>query len=147
MTTDARPIVRVTHRFDASAERVFDAWLDPKTAGRWLFATATGQMVRVEIDARIGGQFIIVERRNGEDVEHRGEYLDIDRPRRLVFTFGVPKYSSETTRVSVDIVPRDTGCELTLTHEGVLPDYVERTSAGWTEILGRLAANLAQSSA
>jgi uncharacterized protein YndB with AHSA1/START domain len=146
MTTDALPIVRVTHRFDAPAERVFDAWLDPKTAGRWLFATATGQMVRVEIDARVGGQFIIVERRGGEDVEHRGEYLDIDRPRRLVFTFGVPKYSSTTTRVRVDIVPRETGCELTLTHEGVLPEYVDRTNAGWMEILGRLAANLGQSS-
>jgi uncharacterized protein YndB with AHSA1/START domain len=146
MTSDARPTVRITRRFDASAERVFDAWLDPKTAGRWLFATATGQMVRVEIDARIGGRFIIVERRDGEDVEHRGEYLDIDRPHRLVFTFGVPKYSSETTRVCVDIVPQETGCELTLTHEGVLPDYADRTQAGWTEILGRLAAGLAQSS-
>jgi uncharacterized protein YndB with AHSA1/START domain len=146
MTADARSIVRVTHRFDASAERIFDAWLDPKTAGRWLFATATGQMVRVEIDARVGGRFIFVDRRDGEDVEHRGEYLDIDRPRRLVFTFGVPKYSSETTRVCIDIVPRETGCELTLTHEGVFPDYVERTNAGWTEILGRLAANLAQTS-
>jgi uncharacterized protein YndB with AHSA1/START domain len=146
MTADPRPIVRVTHRFDASAERVFDAWLDPKTAGRWLFATSTGQMVRVEIDARVGGQFIFVDRRNGEDIEHRGEYLDLDRPRRLAFTFGVPKYSSETTRVCVDIVPRETGCELTLTHEGVLPEYAERTNSGWTEILGRLAANLAQSS-
>ena len=147
MTSDTRPTVRVTRRFDASAERVFDAWLDPKTAGRWLFATPTGQMVRVEIDARIGGRFIFVDRRDGEDVEHRGEYLDIDRPRRLVFTFGVPKYSAETTRVSIDIVPRETGCELTLTHEGVLPEYAERTKGGWTEILGRLAADLAQGSA
>jgi uncharacterized protein YndB with AHSA1/START domain len=139
--------VRVTRRFDASAERVFDAWLDPKTAGRWLFATPTGQMVRVEIDARIGGRFILVDRRDGEDVEHRGEYLDIDRPRRLVFIFGVPKYSAETTRVCIDIVPRETGCELTLTHEGVLPEYADRTKGGWTEILGRLAADLAQGSA
>jgi hypothetical protein len=51
---------------------------------------------------------------------------------------------SETTRVRIDIVPRDTGCELTLTHEGVLPEYAERTQGGWTEILGRLAAGLAQ---
>jgi len=146
VTSDGRPTVRVTRRFDASAERVFDSWLDPKTAGRWLFATATGQMVRVEIDARIGGRFIFVDRRDGEDVEHRGEYLDIDRPRRLVFTFGVPKYSSETTRVCVDIVPRETGCELTLTHEGVLPEYADRTQGGWTEVLGRLATGLAQDS-
>jgi uncharacterized protein YndB with AHSA1/START domain len=144
VTTGARSIVRVTHRFEASAERVFDAWLDPKTAGRWLFATATGRMVRVEIDARVGGQFVFVDRRDGEDVEHCGEYLEIDRPRRLIFTFGVPKYSSEMTRVRIDIVPRDTGCELTLTHEGVLLEYADRTQAGWTEILRRLADNLTQ---
>ena len=147
MTTEGRPIVQVTHRFDASAERVFDAWLDPTTAGRWLFATAAGQMVRVEIDARVGGRFILVDRRDGEDVEHRGEYLQIDRPRRLVFTFGVPKYSRETTRVCIDIVPRESGCELTLTHEGVLPDYASRTKSGWTDILAHLATDLARSSA
>jgi uncharacterized protein YndB with AHSA1/START domain len=142
--TDVRPIVRVTYLFEASAERVFDAWLDPKAAGRWLFATPTGQMVRVEIDARIGGRFIIVDRRDGEDIEHCGEYLDIDRPSRLVFTFAVPKYSPETTRVCIEIVPRGNGCELTLTHEGVLPEYKDRTRTGWTEILCHLAASLAE---
>jgi uncharacterized protein YndB with AHSA1/START domain len=147
MTPDARPTVQVKKQLTASAERVFDAWLDPKSAGRWLFATATGQMVRVEIDARVGGQFIFVDRREGQDIEHCGEYVEIDRPRRLVFTFGVPKYSSETTRVIIDILPRDTGCELTLTHEGVLPEYADRTERGWTDILGRLATNFVQKSA
>ncbi|HYE25523.1 MAG TPA: SRPBCC family protein [Clostridia bacterium] len=134
--------VRVGRHFDAPAERVFDAWLDPKSAGKWLFKTPTGEMVRCEMDARVGGAFAVVERRDGEDVEHVGEYLVLDRPRRLVFSFGVPKYSQEVTLVSIEIVTAASGCELTLTHEKVLPEYASSTQAGWNSILEGLAANL-----
>ena len=105
MTTTETRVLRVSRSFDASPERVFDAWLDPATAGKWLFATPTGQMVRLEIDARPGGSFLIVERRDGEDVEHKGEYVELDRPSRIVFTFAVPRYSSLVTRVELDLVP------------------------------------------
>jgi uncharacterized protein YndB with AHSA1/START domain len=141
MTSESTGSIQVTRRFDASADRVFDAWLDPARAGKWLFATPTGQMVRVEIDARVGGAFTIV-RRDDEDVEHVGEYLEIDRPRRLVFTFRVPKFSDATTRVSVDIVALANGCELTLTHEGVPSDWVSRTESGWGTLLDGLANTL-----
>lgn len=57
--------MRVTHRFTASAERVFDAWLDPANVGKWLFATPDGVMVRVAFDARVRGKFVITERRGG----------------------------------------------------------------------------------
>ncbi|MGO9340420.1 MAG: SRPBCC family protein [Terracidiphilus sp.] len=137
-------VVRVTRHFNASPERVFDAWLDPKTAGKWLFATPSGQMVRVEIDARPGGRWILVDRRNGEDVEHSGGYLEIDRPRRLVFTFGVPKYSSEITEVTVEIEPAESGCDLTLTQTGVPDEYLESNEKGWIGILVGLAESLAE---
>ncbi|MEO8213663.1 MAG: SRPBCC domain-containing protein, partial [Myxococcales bacterium] len=55
--------VRVSHHFAAAAERVFDAWTDPSIARKFLFASATGQVVRTEIDGRVGGGFTIVERR------------------------------------------------------------------------------------
>jgi uncharacterized protein YndB with AHSA1/START domain len=145
MNSEKNVTVKVTRRFNSSPDRVFDAWLDPDKAGKWLFATPTGTMTRVEIDPRVGGKFTFVDRREGEDVEHVGEYLEIDRPRRLVFTFGVPKFSPQFTRVIIDIVPAEpsgTGCELTLTHEGVLPDYAERTEKGWGMILDGLAATI-----
>ena len=142
MNSASSPTIKVTRRFSYPPERVFDAWLDPKRAGRWLFSAPGGEMVRVEIDARVGGSFTFVDRRAGEDVEHVGKYEEIDRPRRLVFTFAVPKFSAVYTRVSVDIVALPTGCELTLTHEGVLPEWQERTTAGWGKLLEALNMQL-----
>ena len=139
MSTQA-PVVQVTHAFRASAERVFDAWIDPRMASRFLFATDAGTIVRCDIDARVGGRFTIVDRRDEGDVEHTGEYLEIDRPRRLVFIFGVPKYSSAFDRVEIDVVPRESGCELTLTHT-LAPEaaeWADRSAHGWATILTNL---------
>lgn len=133
--TVSRKDISVSHHFSAPAERVFDAWLTPQLARQFLFATATGTMVRAEIDAKVGGQFTFVDRRDGDDVLHTGTYLEMSRPTRLKFTFAVPKYSEEFTEVTIDIVAAKTGCDLTLTQIGTLPDYEERTINGWTTIL------------
>jgi uncharacterized protein YndB with AHSA1/START domain len=135
--------VQVGRHFDESAERVFHAWLDPKAASKFLFATADGEVVRSEIDARVGGQFLFTDRRpEAGDVDHKGEYLEIDRPRRLVFTFAVPAYSPDYTTVTIDIVPSGKGSELVLTHEGVLAEYHDQTVSGWSTILEGPARSL-----
>lgn len=130
-------LVRVTHRFDASAERVYDAFLDPSQASKFLFATATGQIVRCDIDARLGGAFTIVDRRNGEDVVHAGTYLALERPRRIVFTLSVEKYSKDTDTVTIEITRRGNRCEVTLTHEmkATYAPFQDRAREGWTGIL------------
>ncbi len=142
MTTEATQTVRVSRRFAHSAEVVFNAWLNPALAGKFLFATPTGIMKTVKIDAQVGVKFNIVETRDGEDAEHVGEYLEIDRPRRLVFSFG-NNMSFAATTVTVEIAEAPGGCELTLTHEGVLEDYASRTQGGWTMILESLDRALA----
>lgn len=142
-TTQVR--VRVTRRFDASPERVFDAWLDPDLIGRWLFGLTPHdeEMVRIAIDPRVGGTFSFIVRRQGVEIDHIGEYLEIDRPRRLAFTWGVGPDTPDS-RVFIDIVPLETGTELTLTHE-LHPDWADfasRTEAGWTTILNAIATTL-----
>jgi uncharacterized protein YndB with AHSA1/START domain len=135
--------VRVTHRYDAPPETVFDAWLDPKVAGRFLFATPTGQMIKAEIDPRVGGRFNFTDRRpDMGDVEHVGSYLEIDRPRRLVFEFAVPAYEATKTTVTVEIAASGSGSELTLTHDGVFEQYVTQTQHGWGMILESLGKAL-----
>lgn len=135
--------VKVTRRFKATPERVFDAWLDPVKAQRFLFSTPGGEIVRAEIDPRVGGGFLIVDRRDGDDVEHRGHYLELVRPRLLVFDFSVPKYSKESSRVSIEIRSVDGGSELTLTHEGVLPEFEKPSHDGWNSIFDALVNVLA----
>jgi uncharacterized protein YndB with AHSA1/START domain len=137
-------VVRVTRRFDATPERVFDAWLDPATAGRWLFATADGQMQRVQIEARVGGHYAIVERRPNGDAEHFGRYLEIDRPRRLVFTLAMEEDAEQGDRITVEIAADGDGSLLTLTHE-MAPEnaeYAKPAESGWTMVLAALARQL-----
>jgi uncharacterized protein YndB with AHSA1/START domain len=131
--------VTVTRRFESSPEVVFDAWLNPDKAARFLFATPGGEMTRCEINAIPAGRFLIVERREGEEVEHVGEYTELLRPSRLGFTFVVPKYSPVSTRVSVEIEPGRTGCELRLTNIGVPEAIAGKCESGWSGILDGLA--------
>ena len=141
MTTTAP--VRVTHRYKAPPEKVFDAFFDVNLAKRFMFATPTGEMVRAEIDPRVGGRFIFVDRRPEHgDVEHVGTWLEIDRPRRLVFEFAVPQYDQTKTVVTIEIAPDGGGSQLTLSHDGVLEEYVKQTGQGWTMILANLEAAL-----
>jgi uncharacterized protein YndB with AHSA1/START domain len=135
--------VRVTRRFNAPAEKVFDAWLNPELARRFAFATPNGEMIRYEIDPRVGGKFNFTDRRpDMGDVEHVGEYLEMDRPRRLVFTFGVPKFDPTFATVTIELTPTASGCELSLTQAGVPDAWKDEVPKGWTMILDGLAGVL-----
>ena len=94
-----------------------------------------------QIDARVCGRFLIIERRGDRDDPHTGEYLEIDRPRRLLFTFD-DNIAFDSTTVTVEITPAAGGCDLVLTHVGVGPQWQAQTHQGWTGILEGLARAL-----
>lgn len=139
MTDKPTSSVTVTHRYAAAPEKVFDAFLTVEVARRFMFATADGEMITAKIDPQVGGGFTFVDRRpDMGEVRHVGEFLEIDRPRRLAFTFGVPQYDPRMTTVTVEIVPDGDGCRLTLTNDGVPPDYLDNNRDGWSRILDGL---------
>ncbi len=133
--------VQIKHRFNATAERVFDAWIDPAMLGRWMFGPAVREeeILHIVADARVGGSFSFLVRRQQQEFDHIGDYLEIDRPRRLAFSWGVGPALPES-RVTIDIAPFEGGCELTLTHEmhRKWADFAERTKGGWSTMLQAL---------
>lgn len=138
------PVVRVQRRYAHAPERVFDAFLDPRTAGRFLFRTDGGELIRCEVEPRVGGRFTITERRGEEAAEHLGEFVQIDRPRRLVFLFGTQGWDGDFDEITIDIAPVAEGCELTLTHpmKPQWADWRERVTNGWSHMLEGLARAL-----
>lgn len=142
MTKGSFVTIQVNRRFDIPAERVFDAWIDPTKVREWMMAPGASEITRMEIDARVGGKFCFVVRRQREEIEHVGEYLELVRPRRLVFTWSVPRYSKDASIVNLDFATVATGTDLTLTHERVLEEYGERTEHGWNTILDVIAATV-----
>jgi len=148
-------VIRVSQRYSASAERLFDAWLTPNQAARFLFRTRTGNVMRCEITPEVGGGFTVTDRRpaaDGDesvfDVVHMGKYLEIDRPRRLVFEFSVLTFGSDDpTRVTVDVIPLGPqASEIVLTHEMGASELArmneEPSRKGWTNMLFLLEREL-----
>lgn len=136
------PEVKVVKDFNVSAEKVFDAWLNPTTLNRWMFGpdVRDEEVLKLETDPRKGGSFSFVVRRGEEVINHLGTYLELDRPRRLVFTWGIESESEDESVVSIDIVSTKNGCRLTLAHQldPKWTEYADRTEEGWSMMLGKL---------
>lgn len=142
MATAPAVRARVRRLFRAQAEDVFDAWIDPAKIRQW-FAPGMGETRQIDIDARVGGSFCIVQRRADADAIHTGTYLELERPRRLVFTWSTPP-QSDRSRVHVEIGAVADVCEVMLTHE-MEPrwaPHVDRIERGWSTQLDAMASLL-----
>jgi uncharacterized protein YndB with AHSA1/START domain len=144
MSQEAKVKIQVKHRYNAPAERIYDTFLDPERARKFMFATFTGKMIKAEIDAKVGGRFAFIDRRPDGEAEHYGEYVQLDRPSRISFRFSVQKDAAESDLVTIDIAALKRGSEVTLTHEvkAEFADLKDQIQDGWDSILDGLGAAL-----
>jgi uncharacterized protein YndB with AHSA1/START domain len=132
---NAAPALTVRREITASAEELFDAWLDPASLAVWMRPGDT-QRTDIQVDARVGGAFEIVMHTPKGAVSHTGTYREISRPHRLVFTWNSPYAGQTDSLVTVEFHPRRGATEIVLTHEG-LPsaEMVAAHRGGWSDIL------------
>ncbi len=142
-------LVSVSHNFASPPDEVFGAWLDPAKVGKWMFGPPLREekVLRMGLEPKVGGHFSFVVEREGKEFDHVGEYLEIERPRRLAFTWGIRGMSDPgESRVTLEFREVAEGCEVTLTHQ-LAPgweEFAQRTREGWEKILGSLERYLRQ---
>jgi uncharacterized protein YndB with AHSA1/START domain len=75
---------------------------------------------------------------SGGSAEHSGEYLEIDRPSRLSFTWMSRATKGLPTIVTVEFLERHDGTELVVTHRRLPPEQIDDHRKGWTDIVRKL---------
>jgi uncharacterized protein YndB with AHSA1/START domain len=135
---DVEPVVREIH-IDARPETVFGFFVDAEKLTRWLASDAT-------LDPRPGGACLQVHT-GGDDRDpgpfHMvGEYLEVDPPNRVVFTWGFEEQEigipPGSTTVEVTLEPAGNGTRLRLIHRDLPAAEVESHDSGWAGMLDRL---------
>jgi uncharacterized protein YndB with AHSA1/START domain len=127
--TAAEPTTASVH-VDADPERVFDYFTQPEAILRWMGDYAV-------LDPVPGGQFTLDI--NGVPV--RGRYLAVERPHRLLLSWGhagSDRLPPGASTLEVILTPSDGGTTVTVVHTGLPAPEVEQHRLGWAHFLERL---------
>jgi uncharacterized protein YndB with AHSA1/START domain len=131
--------VNLNKQIEASITKVFDAWLDPEILAKFMLPMPGMENSQVENEALEGGTFLIIMQVGDNKVSHTGKYLEIDRPRKLAFTWKSPE-SLDDSVVTLNFTELSKNqINIELTHVRFI-DEKRRSNheGGWGNILSKL---------
>jgi uncharacterized protein YndB with AHSA1/START domain len=120
-----------TIAIDASPETVWEFFVDPAKVMRWMGIDA-------ELDPHPGGIYR-VNVISGNTA--RGEFVEVDRPHRLVFTWGWDDNASlppGASTIEAVLTPAGQGTSLRFVHRDLSPEQAASHRVGWDHYLDRL---------
>lgn len=141
--TDA-PTVRVRRLMPAAPDVVFDEWLDPESLREWMCPRPV-YCVEVVVEPRVGGLVRFDIDDSGTSVLITGQFLTIDRPRVLRFTWTNSDWADPTvvSTVNVEFEPAGDGQTLmSIEHSLLPPEEFNSFHDGWVLTLEQLGARL-----
>lgn len=115
---DGDRALTIKRRFNAPPPVVFEAWTRADFVRRWWAPASHGVVLSTcEADVRVGGRYRYVMRKGADEIAFSGEYLDISRPHRLVYTqVFEPMADSGSVTVTVTFTEQNGATEL-VAHE------------------------------
>jgi uncharacterized protein YndB with AHSA1/START domain len=120
-------------RVAATPDSVFEYFTDPAKMVEWMGTEAT-------LDPRPGG---VCRVNPSGQAAMLGEFVEVDRPRRIVFTWGwetaLFRTPPQSTLVEVSLTPEGEDTVVRLAHRRLKPEAVALHRAGWRHYLPRLA--------
>ncbi|HEY7359888.1 MAG TPA: SRPBCC domain-containing protein [Streptosporangiaceae bacterium] len=131
----------------AAPDVVYDEWLDPGALADWM-CPRPARCRGIESEPRLGGRLRIDIEDGGTEFWVSGEYLVLDRPRRLSFSWSCSTWPDPGLKSVVNVLlePRENERTLmTIEHTLLPPGLVDQHQRGWTAIAGQLAEELAAS--
>jgi uncharacterized protein YndB with AHSA1/START domain len=131
--------LRLHRRLPYPPDRIWLALTDPGALAAWFWPAHFG--TTVDVDLRVGGRFRIAGPNAGIAVG--GEYVTVEAPHRLVFTWRWDGDPTETL-VTLELTADGAATDLVVTHEGFADDTDRANHAtGWSDCLDRLPGWLA----
>jgi len=138
--------LRLARTLAPPPERVFSACVEPTELAAW-WGPAGFTSPGIELDVRVGGKYrIAMQPPEGELFHLRGEFLEIERPRRLSYTFEweEPDPDDQQTLVTLTFREAGHGTELLLEQAPFATQARhDLHHAGWTDSFVRLDQHLA----
>jgi uncharacterized protein YndB with AHSA1/START domain len=131
----------LVRRIAARPSIVFAALISPEGISQW-WGPDEGPVLICESEARVGGRFRVRFRIvDGTEHETSGEYLEVDPPKRVVFSWrwlGGQEDPGES-RVEIELRPIPGGTELTFNHSSLHDEQSRRShESGWNGSLDKL---------
>jgi uncharacterized protein YndB with AHSA1/START domain len=143
---NARPVVRVRRVMPATPEVVFDEWLDTEALAEWM-CPRPARCVAITVEPHVGGLVRFDVDDSGSLELITGQFLDIDRPNLLRFTWSHSGWADPTVAsiVNVEFAPYGEGQTLmSIEHSLLPPEGFEDHDHGWSVTADQLVMKLSR---
>lgn len=146
MNDRSAPAAVVQRVLPAPPAVVYDEWLDPDALSDWM-CPRPALATKIDLEATVGGRLWIDIEDSGVTFVVTGRYLELERPRRLRFTWSCSTWADPTVESLVTVTFEPHGVNetlMTIRHDLLPPDLIAQHKSGWACIADQLSSELAE---